>query len=88
MSEQLANDERHRTIGAIAKQLDTLPIANRAKIDRTSVNLMLLPSMFAGGFIAAILAPYTVRVMPNDALKYVIPGYAVVLAIVLFVQLV
>jgi uncharacterized membrane protein YfcA len=53
-----------------------------------SVNLMLLPSVFAGGFLAAILAPYTVRVMPNDALKYVVPGYAVVLAIVLFVQLV
>jgi uncharacterized membrane protein YfcA len=53
-----------------------------------SVNLMLLPSVFAGGFLAAILAPYTVRVMPNDALKYVVPGYAVVLAIVLFVQLI
>jgi uncharacterized membrane protein YfcA len=53
-----------------------------------SVNLMLLPSVFAGGFLAAIFAPYTVRVMPNDALKYVVPGYAVVLAIVLFVQLV
>lgn len=52
-----------------------------------NVNLMLLPSVFAGGFLAAIFAPYTVRVMPNDALKYVVPGYAVVLAIVLFVQL-
>jgi uncharacterized membrane protein YfcA len=53
-----------------------------------SVNLMLLPSVFAGGFLAAILAPYTVRVMPNDALKYVVPGYAVVLAAVLFIQLI
>lgn len=53
-----------------------------------SVNLMLLPSIFAGGFLAAIVAPYTVRVMPNDVLKYVVPGYAVVLAIVLFVQLI
>jgi uncharacterized membrane protein YfcA len=53
-----------------------------------SVNLMLLPSVFAGGFLAAIVAPYTVRVIPNDALKYMVPGYAVVLAIVLFVQLV
>jgi uncharacterized membrane protein YfcA len=53
-----------------------------------SVNLMLLPSVFAGGFLAAIVAPYTVRVMPNNALRYVVPGYAVVLAIVLFVQLI
>lgn len=52
-----------------------------------SVNLVLLPSIFAGGFLAAILAPYTVRVMPNDTLQYVVPGYAAVLAIVLFIQL-
>jgi hypothetical protein len=49
---------------------------------------MLLPSVFAGGFLAAVIAPYTVRVLPNDAFQYIVPGYAVVLAVVLFVQLI
>lgn len=48
------------------------------------LNLMLLPSVFAGGFLAAILAPYTVRVLPNRILGYLVPGYALALALVLF----
>lgn len=48
------------------------------------LNLMLLPSVFAGGFLAAILAPYTVRVLPNRVLGYLVPTYALVLAAILF----
>ncbi|EMA49550.1 TSUP family transporter [Halococcus thailandensis] len=50
------------------------------------INLMLLPSVFAGGFLAAILAPYTVRTLPNRALQYLVPGYALVLVAILFAQ--
>ena len=50
------------------------------------INLMLLPSVFAGGFLAAILSPYTVRALPNRALQYLVPSYALVLAIILFGQ--
>ena len=42
---------------------------------------MLLPSVFAGGFLAAILSSYTVR-----ALQYLVPGYALVLVVILFAQ--
>ena len=51
------------------------------------VNLMLLPSVFAGGFLAAILSPYTVRALPNRALQYLVPGYAFVLVVILFGQI-
>ncbi|MFX1573829.1 MAG: TSUP family transporter [Promethearchaeota archaeon] len=40
------------------------------------VDLVLLPSLFTGGFIAAIFAPYLVRVFPNKIWKYFIPIYA------------
>lgn len=48
------------------------------------LDLTLLPSVFAGGFLAAIFAPYTVRVMPNRILQYIVPGYALILAATLF----
>ena len=51
------------------------------------LDLTLLPSVFAGGFLAAIFAPYTVRVMPNRILQYVVPGYALILAVTLFADL-
>lgn len=51
------------------------------------VNLMLLPSVFAGGFLAAILSPYTVRALPNRALQYLVPSYALVLVVILFAQI-
>ncbi len=41
------------------------------------VDLILLPSIFTGGFIAAILSPYLVRVFPNKIWKYIIPIYAI-----------
>ncbi|MEY7851149.1 TSUP family transporter [Natrarchaeobius sp. A-rgal3] len=40
------------------------------------VDMHLLPSVFAGGFLAAIIAPYLVRVIPNTIWRYVIPIYA------------
>ena len=51
------------------------------------LDLTLLPSVFAGGFLAAILAPYTVRVMPNRILQYIVPGYALILAATLFADI-
>lgn len=50
------------------------------------LNLMLLPSVFAGGFLAAILAPYSVRVLPNRILSYLVPSYALILAGILFLK--
>ncbi|MFX0001212.1 MAG: sulfite exporter TauE/SafE family protein [Candidatus Hermodarchaeota archaeon] len=40
------------------------------------VDLVLLPSLFTGGFFAALLSPYLVRVLPNKVWKYFIPTYA------------
>ncbi|MFX1315957.1 MAG: TSUP family transporter [Promethearchaeota archaeon] len=40
------------------------------------VDLLLLPSLFTGGFFAALIAPYIVRVFPNKIWKYFIPIYA------------
>lgn len=50
------------------------------------LNLVLLPSVFAGGFLASIFSPYTVRALPNRALQYLVPGYALVLVAILFSQ--
>ncbi|MFC4247360.1 TSUP family transporter [Natribaculum luteum] len=41
-----------------------------------SVDLHLFPSIFAGGFLAALVAPYLVRVLPNTLWRYLIPVYA------------
>jgi len=41
-----------------------------------AVDLVLLPSLFTGGFFAALIAPYLVRVLPNKIWKYFIPIYA------------
>ncbi|MFD1513413.1 TSUP family transporter [Halomarina rubra] len=40
------------------------------------MDLLLLPSIFTGGFLAAIAAPYLVRVLPNAVWRYVVPLYA------------
>ncbi len=40
------------------------------------IDFLLLPSIFAGSFLAAILSPYMVRVIPNKTLKLIIPVYA------------
>ncbi|MFX1569154.1 MAG: TSUP family transporter [Promethearchaeota archaeon] len=41
------------------------------------VDLVLLPSIFTGGFFAALCAPYLVRIIPNKVWKYFIPIYAI-----------
>ncbi|MFX0043461.1 MAG: TSUP family transporter [Candidatus Hodarchaeota archaeon] len=41
------------------------------------VDLVLLPSLFTGGFFAALIAPYLVRIFPNKIWKYFIPIYAI-----------
>lgn len=41
-----------------------------------NVDLVLLPSLFTGGFLAALSAPYLVRILPNKIWKYFIPSYA------------
>jgi uncharacterized protein len=46
------------------------------------VDLQLFPSIFAGGFVAAIVAPYLVRVVPNAVWRYLIPIYAFGIGIV------
>jgi uncharacterized membrane protein YfcA len=50
------------------------------------LDFRLLPSVLAGSVLAAILAPYLVRVMPNRALGYFIPAYALVLGLIAFVE--
>lgn len=45
------------------------------------VDLVLLPSVFTAGFLAAVAAPYLVRVVPNRVWRYVIPLYAFTIGI-------
>ena len=53
-----------------------------------NIDLILLPSIFTGGFLAAILAPYLTRVFPNQIWKYFIPVYAIGIGIYLIMQLI
>lgn len=48
----------------------------------TPVDLTLLPSVFTGGFFAALAAPYAVRVVPNRVWRYLIPGYAIAIGLI------
>ena len=52
------------------------------------VDLFLLPSLFTGGFFAALCAPYLVRVIPNKVWKYFIPLYAFGIGIFSFVKII
>ncbi len=51
------------------------------------LNFMLLPSLLAGSVLAAVISPYTVRVVPNRIYRYVIPGYALIIGIFLLYSL-
>jgi len=51
------------------------------------VDLVLLPSLFTGGFFAALIAPYLVRVFPNKIWKYFIPIYAIGIGLFSIVKL-
>ncbi len=46
-----------------------------------TIDYLLLPSIFTGGFIAAIISPYIVRVLPNKMWRIVIPVYAVFMGV-------
>lgn len=47
-----------------------------------TIDYLLLPSVFTGGFIAAIISPYLVRVFPNKMWRIVIPIYAILMGII------
>jgi len=51
------------------------------------VDLALLPSIFTGGFLAALLTPYLVRVLPNKMWRYIIPIYAIGIGIFLLLKI-
>ena len=61
-----------------------IPIISNLPIE---IDFLLLPSIFTGGFIAAILAPYIVRIFPNKIWKIVIPVYALSIGIYVLAQL-
>ena len=61
-----------------------LPVFLNQKIE---IDFLLLPSVFTGGFIAALISPYMVRVLPNKLWKIVIPTYALVIGIYLIYKL-
>jgi hypothetical protein len=52
-----------------------------------TIDYVLLPSVFTGGFIAAMLSPYLVRILPNKLWKYTIPIYAIAIGIYLLYTL-
>jgi uncharacterized membrane protein YfcA len=52
------------------------------------VDLVLLPSLFTGGFFAALFSPYLVRVLPNKIWKYFIPTYAFGIGIFLLLKVI
>jgi len=51
------------------------------------IDLFLLPSLFTGGFFAALIAPYLVRILPNKIWKYFIPIYAIGIGIFSLINL-
>ncbi len=51
-----------------------------------TIDFVLLPSIFTGGFIAAILSPYLVRVLPNKMWRIVIPVYAISMGLITLVK--
>ena len=51
------------------------------------IDFYLLPSVFTGGFIAAIFSPYLVRVFPNKLWRIVIPVYALGIGLYVLLKL-
>ena len=52
-----------------------------------TIDYFLLPSVFVGGVLAAILSPYLVRILPNRIWKIIIPVYAISIGIYLILNL-
>lgn len=61
-----------------------VPVISNQPIE---IDFILLPSVFTGGFIAAMISPYMVRVLPNKLWKIVIPTYALAIGIYVLVKL-
>ncbi len=53
-----------------------------------NIDFILLPSIFTGGFLAAITTPYLVRIIPNKIWKYVIPTYATFIGVYLIIKII
>lgn len=52
-----------------------------------SLDFILLPSIFTGSYLAALISPYLVRVLPNKVWKVVIPTYTAIVGIGLLIKL-
>jgi len=52
-----------------------------------TIDYVLLPSIVTGGFLAAIVSPYMVRVLPNKLWRIVIPSYAIGMGILMITKL-
>jgi len=52
-----------------------------------TIDFVLLPSIFTGGFLAAIISPYMVRVLPNKIWRVVIPTYALCMGVLILIKL-
>ena len=55
-----------------------IPVITNMPIE---IDFFLLPSIFTGGFLAALVSPYMVRVFPNKIWKIIIPIYALAIGI-------
>ena len=51
------------------------------------IDFILLPSIFTGGFFAAVISPYLVRIFPNKLWRIVIPVYAIAIGVYLLIKL-
>jgi uncharacterized membrane protein YfcA len=51
-----------------------IPVIQKTTIE---IDFLLLPSVFTGGFVAALFSPYLVRIFPNKLWKVFIPVYAI-----------
>ena len=61
-----------------------IPVISKQPIE---IDFLLLPSVFTGGFLAALISPYLVRIFPNKIWKIVIPVYALSIGIYVILQL-
>lgn len=61
-----------------------IPVFSNQPIE---IDFYLLPSVFTGGFIAALISPYMVRVLPNKLWRIVIPVYALGIGLYVLLKL-
>lgn len=51
------------------------------------LDFALLPSVIAGGALAAVASPYLVRILPNRLFSYLIPVYAAAVGVIVLIKL-